>query len=71
VANALAAGACHHTNQIRHTPSVQRTKEEKRWVSMDVLLNPELYAHVTEVEAEEMKFDEEYEVRGVAHAFMT
>ena len=48
--------------KVRHTPSADRTKDEKRWVSMDVLVNPGLYTHVTELEAEEMKFDEEYEI---------
>lgn len=48
--------------KVRNTPSADRTKDEKRWVSMDVLVNSGLYTHVTELEAEAMKFDEEYEV---------
>lgn len=49
--------------QVRHTPSQQRTRDEKRWVAMDVLVNPGLYAHISEIEADEMKFDDDYEVR--------
>jgi G3E family GTPase len=47
---------------VRHTYTSKRSRDEKRWVSMDVLVNPNLYGHVSEIEAEEMKFDDTYEV---------
>jgi hypothetical protein len=48
--------------QVRHTASSQRSREEKQWVAMDVLVNPQCYTHVTEIEADEMRFDDDYEV---------
>ena len=41
-----------------------RSEEEKAWVALDVLVNPYKYAHVSEAEAEEMKHDEGYKVKG-------
>lgn len=49
--------------QVRHTASSQRSREEKQWVAMDVLVNPQCYTHVTEIEADEMRFDDDYEVQ--------
>ncbi|GMH66094.1 hypothetical protein TL16_g04355 [Triparma laevis f. inornata] len=49
-------------DEIRLKQSEDRNKEEKAWVSMDVILNPEKYSHVSEVEAEEMKFDPDYSI---------
>ena len=47
--------------------SAGRSEEEKAWVALDVLVNPYKYAHVTEAEAEEMKFDEAYKVKPGVH----
>lgn len=46
--------------KIRHKTSSSRTPDEKHWVALDVLVNPTAYSHVTEMEAEEMKFDPDY-----------
>ncbi|CAM9590696.1 unnamed protein product, partial [Chrysoparadoxa australica] len=45
---------------IRIKPHDDRTKEEKQWVALDVLVNPELYWHVKPQEAEEMRWDPLY-----------
>ena len=50
-------------DEIRLKNGEDRTKEEKMWVSMDVIINPEKYSHVSEVEAEEMKFDPDYSIK--------
>ena len=46
--------------RIRHKPTAMRTDDEKKWVALDVMVNPVAYAHVTEAEAEQMKFDPAY-----------
>lgn len=46
--------------RVRRKLAAVRTGDEKRWVALDVLVNPAAYAHVTELDAEEMKFDPEY-----------
>jgi hypothetical protein len=47
-------------SRVRHKSHDERSKDEKRWVALDVLINHEEYLHVSELEAEEMKYDEEY-----------
>lgn len=47
----------------RLKPSALRSAEEKAWVGLDLLVNPEKYGHVTEMQAEEMKYDEQYQIR--------
>jgi hypothetical protein len=46
--------------RAKHTSA--RTEEEKSWVALDVLIHPHRYAHVTEEEAEIMKYDKGYHV---------
>ena len=48
---------------IRLKSGEERSKEEKMWVSMDVVLNPDKYSHVSEIEAEEMKFDPDCSIK--------
>ncbi len=44
-------------NMTRLKPSVRRSAEEKAWIALDALLNPEYYdKHVSEQEHEEMKY---------------
>ncbi|NDD92990.1 hypothetical protein EBZ37_13025, partial [bacterium] len=38
-----------------------RTKDERKFVGMDLILNPEAYMHISMVEAEQMRFDEDYQ----------
>jgi len=38
-----------------------RTKDERRFVGLDLVMNPEAYLHVSMVEAEQMRFDEDYQ----------
>ena len=54
-------------DEIRLKNGEDRTKEEKQWVSMDVILNPDKYSHVSEIEAEEMKFDPDYSIKFEVH----
>lgn len=46
--------------RVRATSHRNRTPDEKRWVALDVVLNPGLYHHVTLAEAEEMRWDALY-----------
>ena len=46
--------------RVRHKKATDRSTDEKRWVALDVLINPIAYGHVSEAEAEEMKYDPEY-----------
>ena len=50
-------------DEVRLKNSEDRNKEEKMWVGMDVIVNPDKYSHVSEVEAEEMKFDPDYGIK--------
>ena len=46
--------------KIRYKESDLRSKEERKFVAIDLVLNPEAYLHVTVVEAEQMQFDDDY-----------
>ena len=46
----------------RQKKSALRTPEEKAWIALDRLLQPEFYENMDEVEKEEMKYDEGYQV---------
>jgi len=46
--------------RVRHKKVSERSKDEKKWVALDVLINPIAYGHVSEQEAEEMKYDSDY-----------
>lgn len=46
--------------RIRFTHHQDRNADEKRWVALDAVLNPQLYHHVTVNEAEEMRWDTLY-----------
>jgi hypothetical protein len=50
-------------NLTRLKASEKRSKEEKMWIALDALLNPEYYANnVSEQEVEEMTYDLDYQV---------
>lgn len=49
--------------RVRVTPHRNRTPDEKRWVALDAVVNPQLYHHVTLAEAEEMRWDALYYTR--------
>lgn len=46
--------------RIRLTHHQDRNADEKRWVALDAVLNPQSYHHVTVTEAEEMRWDTLY-----------
>ena len=46
--------------RVRHMKPAERSRDEKRWVALDCLINPIAYGHVSEQEAEEMKYDADY-----------
>lgn len=46
--------------RIRLTYHQDRNADEKRWVALDAVINPQLYHHVTVNEAEEMRWDTLY-----------
>lgn len=48
-------------DKIRYKESDLRTKDERKFVGMDMVLHPEAYLHITIVEAEQMQFDEDYQ----------
>lgn len=51
-------------NLTRLKASEKRSKEEKAWIALDALLNPDYYANnVSEQEVEEMTYDLDYQVR--------
>lgn len=52
-----------HAERVRAAPHRKRTSDEKRWVALDAVLNPQLYHHVTLPEAEEMRWDTLYYTR--------
>ena len=47
--------------EVRRKDFEVRTKDERRFVGIDLVLNPEAYLHVSMVEAEQMRFDEDYQ----------
>jgi Ca2+-binding EF-hand superfamily protein len=49
-----------NADQIRHKDHPFRDDDEKRWVGLDVLVNPLKYSHITETTAEQMKADPLY-----------
>ncbi|CAM9129624.1 unnamed protein product, partial [Hapterophycus canaliculatus] len=49
--------------RVRATPHLSRTHDEKSWVALDAVVNPQLYHHVTLAEAEEMRWDALYYTR--------
>lgn len=49
--------------RVRATPHRNRTPDEKRWLALDAVVNPQLYHHVTLAEAEEMRWDALYYTR--------
>lgn len=50
-------------NLTRLKATEKRSKEEKMWIALDALLNPDYYAnHVSEQEVEEMTYDLDYQV---------
>ena len=49
--------------RVRATPHRNRTDDEKKWLALDAVVNPQLYHHVTLAEAEEMRWDALYYTR--------
>lgn len=47
-------------SQIRDKSSHQRSLEEKQWVALDILINPDLYTALSVVEKEELQLNDEY-----------
>lgn len=48
--------------RLRTKDSELRTKEERKFIAIDMVLNPNEYNHLTTTELEEMKFDPDYQV---------
>ena len=59
-AAAAASGMDSLQGRIRLKASTDRTVDEKHWVALDLLINPKRYDHVSEAEAEDIKFDPAY-----------
>ena len=55
-----SAGWTTLSDEVRHKPHKERAWEEKKWVGLDVMVNAGKYLHVTELEAEDMKYDPAY-----------
>ena len=47
-------------DKVRMTDSDLRTKEERQFVAIDLVMNPEAYLHLSVAEAEQMQFDSDY-----------
>ena len=47
-------------DKVRMTDSDLRTKEERQFVAIDLVLYPEAYLHLSVAEAEQMQFDSDY-----------
>lgn len=48
-------------DKIRLKDSETRTKDERKFVGIDLVMHPEAYMHISIVEAEQMQFDEDYQ----------
>ena len=48
-------------DEVRAKDFELRTKDERKFVGIDLVMNPEAYLHVSMVEAEQMRFDEDYQ----------
>jgi hypothetical protein len=51
------AGAVTLVDKVRMKDSEIRTKDERKFVGMDIIMNPSLYMHLNVAEIEEMQFD--------------
>jgi len=60
-ANGKGAGTLNPVEVVRLKDFDLRTKDERKFVGMDLILNPEAYLHVSMVEAEQMRFDDDYQ----------
>lgn len=47
-------------DKIRLKDPELRTKDERKYLGLDMILNPEGYIHLTSLEIEQMKFDKDY-----------
>lgn len=59
--HALRDGDVDHVQVLRLKDFDLRTKDERKYVGMDLILNPEAYLHISMVEAEQMRFDNDYQ----------
>jgi hypothetical protein len=48
-------------DDIRRKEGHERTRDERKFVGVDIVLNPQNYAHLSVTEAEEMQFDPDYQ----------
>lgn len=53
-------GAVTLVDKVRLKDSELRTKDERRFIGMDLILCPDAYMHLSMTEIEEMKFDPDY-----------
>ena len=53
-------GEVSNLDKVRLTDSDLRTKEERQFVAIDLVLYPDAYFHLTIAEAEQMQFDSDY-----------
>ena len=57
---AAEIGAESEADQLRMKAHELRTTEEKHYIAMDLVLNPEAYSHLTLSEIEQMRLDKDY-----------
>lgn len=48
-------------DKVRLKESEIRTKDERQFVGIDLIMNPDQYLHLSTIEAEQMAFDEDYQ----------
>jgi hypothetical protein len=48
-------------DKVRVKTSELRTKQERQFVGIDIVIHPEAYAHISLIEAEQMQFDKDYQ----------
>jgi len=56
-----ALGAVSLADKARKKDYEQRTKEERQFLALDLVMHPELFENVPLMEAEQMRFDEDYQ----------
>jgi hypothetical protein len=54
------AGSSSLVDRVRLKESDIRTRDERQFVGIDLVMNPEAYLHLSVTEAEQMQFDEDY-----------
>lgn len=59
LANAMKS--CDLVDKIKLKDPELRTRDERRYLGMDMVMHPEDYIHISILEAEQMQFDEDYQ----------